>query len=271
MLTEVHAPQNALKITHSQGHFYHGKFSGDVGYILPMKETEETSEIYRRIKQRLDEVGMSERQASIKAVGNSQFIRNIRKGSSSSPRGENIIKLARVLDVSEAWLLGVSDEPGAATKPSPFGVRFGGIVEAGNFRPDDGLNQSNEWRFIPVPPDPRYPQSSQYAFEVRGDSMDKAHVVEGMWAVAVDVETWERLHGQVPSGKLVVVAKTRNGDPERELTVKRLRYFRDRMELQPESTNPSHEPLAFPLPLGEDTLQHIRIIAVVLQSTWVHG
>lgn len=42
---------------------------------------------------------MSERQASLKVAGNPQFIRNIRKGASASPRGENILKLARVLQV----------------------------------------------------------------------------------------------------------------------------------------------------------------------------
>ena len=214
---------------------------------------------------------MSMRELSIAAGMNPDTLGKFMTGKTQSLKANNLSAVAAALGVSESWLFGTSEDPNPPSAGPEFGVRFGGVVEAGNFRPDDGLNQDNEWRFIPVQPDPRYPSASQYAFEVRGDSMDRAHVVEGMWALAVDVETWERLHGQVPSGKLVVVAKTRNGDPERELTVKRLQYFRDRMELQPESSNATHEPLVFPLPLAEDALQHIHIIAVVLQSTWIYG
>jgi SOS-response transcriptional repressor LexA len=63
----------------------------------------------------------------------------------------------------------------------------------------------------------------------------------------------------------------RNGHPERELTVKKLRIFTDRMELQPCSDNPSYSPLVFPLPLREDAEAEACIIAVVLSATWIYG
>jgi uncharacterized delta-60 repeat protein len=74
---------------------------------------------------------------------------------------------------------------------------------------------------------------------------------------------------QQADGKLVVVARHRNGDTERELTVKRLRLFRDRMELQPQSKNPHHEAIVFSLPARQDEEAETRIIAVVLSATWI--
>lgn len=213
---------------------------------------------------------MSERQASLKVAGNPQFIRNIRKGASASPRGENILKLARVLQVSESWLLGTSDDLGDPPNvAAPFGVRFGGVAQAGLFRPNDDQDQEAETRRVPLPADPRYPAASQYAFRVEGDSMTKAHIWEGMHVLAVDVHAWERVHGEVGDGKLVVVARWRHGDSERELTVKRLRLFRDRMELQTETENPRWQPIVFPLPLRQDEDGEAQIIAVVLSATWI--
>jgi SOS-response transcriptional repressor LexA len=236
-----------------------------------MESNLETSALYQRIKQQLQKLGLTERQASIASVGNSQFIRNIRKGASQSPRGENIIKLARVLKVSEAWLLGASEDNDEPTPESPFGVRFGGIVEAGAFRPQDIWSQDDEFRMVPLPHDQRFPRSAQFAFKVMGDSMTRERIFEDMHVLAVDVLAWERLRGQPHDGALVVVAKTRNGHPERELTVKKLRLFTDRMELQPCSDNPVYEPLVFPLPLRESEASEAHIIAVVLSATRVYG
>jgi SOS-response transcriptional repressor LexA len=224
--------------------------------------------IYDRIKQRLTILGLSERAASIKSVGNAELLRNIRRGKSLSPHSGSLSKLARVLGVSETWLL--TGEGNEEFKLSPNGIRYGGIVEAGTFRPHNSFNQ-DEAPVIEVPPDPRYPHAAQYAFKVMGDSMTEAKIFEGMMVLAVDVHAWERLHGEPQDGKLVIVARTRNGDPERELTIKRLRIFRDRLELQPESNNPTHQPLVFPNPPHTDEAQEAQIIAVVLSAVWNFG
>jgi hypothetical protein len=67
----------------------------------------------------------------------------------------------------------------------------------------------------------------------------------------------------------VVVARYRNGEAERELTIKRLRIFPDRMELRPESVNKAHQPIAFALPPRQDEEGEATIIAVVLSATWI--
>lgn len=229
----------------------------------------ENDTMFARIQQRLDALGLTERQVSMMAVGNPDLVRNMKRARSRSPRGESLSKLARTLKVTEAWLLGSSDDDSPADPPRPFGVRFGGVVEAGAFRREDGLNQDAELRRVPLPPDPRYPASAQYAFAVAGDSMTEAKIFEGMHVLAVDVHVWERLHGEPGDGKLVIVARQRNGEAERELTVKRLRIFRDRLELRPESLNKAHLPIVFPLPPEQDAPAEASIIAVVLQATWI--
>jgi SOS-response transcriptional repressor LexA len=229
----------------------------------------EDNPVYDRIKERLKLLNLSERAASIQASGNAELLRNIRRGRSISPRSGSLSKLAKVLGVSESWLLGSTDDVGAPPTGQLHGVRFGGIVEAGAFRRVNGFDQDSEYRLIPLPPDPRYPAHLQYAFEVVGDSMNAAHILPGMWVTAVSLHAWEKIHGEPGDGRVVIVAKTRNGDDERELTVKRLRLFRDRIELQPESSNKTHQSLIFhPTPADSD--QHsVAILAVVLTASWI--
>jgi len=61
--------------------------------------------LYSRIKQRLDERGMSEREASMAVAGNPDLIRNIKRGRSDSLRGHSLLKLASLLGVSASWLM----------------------------------------------------------------------------------------------------------------------------------------------------------------------
>lgn len=192
----------------------------------------EESQMFQRISERLHELGMSERKASMLAVGNPDLVRNLKRHPQSSPRSEHLQHLAAVLGVTESWLLGSTEEKGVKT-PHDSGVRFGGVVEAGTWRINDETNQDAALRRVPLPPDPRYPATAQYAFQVVGDSMTEAGIFEGHYVLAVDLHAWQRLHGEPVDGKLVVVARTRNGDPERELTVKRL------ASSQPHGTSPA--------------------------------
>jgi len=226
------------------------------------------NDIYERIRQRLKALDLSERKASMMAAGNPELIRNIRRGKSMSPRSGNLVKLARVLEVSESWLLGTSDDDSPPSDP-PRGVAYGGIVEAGAFRPVNMFDQEGEYRTVSIAPDSRFPVSVQHVFEVVGDSMLLAGLAPGMWALAVDLHSYEKIYGEPGDGKLVVVARIRDGD--RELTVKRLRIFRDRMELQPESPNPMHKPIVFPWPPRDDGPSEAAIVAVVLQAVYVFG
>ncbi len=58
----------------------------------------------KRIEQRLDELGLSPRAASIKAGGSPDLIRGILRGNNRSLRGDHLVNVARVLGVSVNWL-----------------------------------------------------------------------------------------------------------------------------------------------------------------------
>jgi SOS-response transcriptional repressor LexA len=223
----------------------------------------------KRIAEMLEVLGISPRALSIKAGLNPDTVGKILKPEAVSPRADTMAKIAKALGVSVKWLMDGIGEPGEGIEPDDAlepGIRYGGIVEAGAFRPNDNLNQDAELRIIPLTPDRRYPTASQYAFEIVGDSMDRARMYPGMWIQAVDTHAWQRLHGEPRDGMFVVVARTRNGDDERELTVKRLRIYRDRIELCPESSNPRHKPIIFPNPPRDEEPAEAVIIAVVVSS-----
>lgn len=77
-----------------------------------------TDTLADRIQQRLVALGLTERAASIAATGNDATIRMIRTGRSGNPRSDTIAKLARVLEVSEQWLLTGHDNAGDG-RPAP--------------------------------------------------------------------------------------------------------------------------------------------------------
>jgi SOS-response transcriptional repressor LexA len=222
-----------------------------------------------RIRQRLKDLELTARAASIAAGLNADTVGKVLLDKTKNLRGDNLSSLARVLQTTESWLVyGKNSETGITTEND--GVEFGGIVEAGAFRSVDLLDQIGGRMRIVIAADPRFPASAQHAFKAEGDSMTLAGIHPGMYVLAVEIHAWERVMGEPNDGRLVVVARTRNGSPERELTVKRLRIFRDRIELQPESSNTFYQPLVFQRPAAEDGETDVQIVAVVLQSVQVY-
>lgn len=63
-----------------------------------------TDMFYQRIRQKLDELGISDREASMKVSGTPDLIRNTKRGKSESLRGPRLVKLAALLGVSPIWL-----------------------------------------------------------------------------------------------------------------------------------------------------------------------
>lgn len=231
------------------------------------------SEILERIEKRLKFLKLSASAACISAGLSKDVIRNWKRDSDLMPTTRSLMALAPILKTSVNWLLNgiedeeISEESGTS---SPEGIRFGGIVEAGNFRRVNIFNQDAEYSVIPLQPNPHYPYAAQFAFKVEGESMNLERIHPGMWVHAVEAITWSRLHGEPNDGELVVVEVFRNDNQERELTVKMMRIFRDRVELQPRSSESGHETYVIPHAQYEEFADKYRVKAVVLSSTWLH-
>jgi transcriptional regulator with XRE-family HTH domain len=237
--------------------------------LLGLKsEPMEADDIASRIRLALDRKNLSIRAASLAAGLGADTLGKVLIGKTKFPRGDNLMAISKVLGVSESWLT-TGKESQRHHSMEWLGLPYAGIAEAGAFRPVDMLDQVSEERIIDLPRDPRFPKAKQYAFEIRGDSMTEANLYEGMWAVAIDYHDYTEFYGDLRDGVNVVVSRSRNGDPERELSVKELKVFRDRTELHPRSKNPKHTVQVFPAEHNPENPVEIEILAVVANAVWL--
>lgn len=156
-----------------------------------------------------------------------------------------------------------TDEVQRATRP-PGTAPLVAIVEAGAWREVDELDQEDpEW--VTVPADDKFPDATQRVYDVSGDSMNRLEphpITPGSRIVAVD---YDEIASRSPlRDKLVVVIqRSRNGGQERELSVKQVAWFDDRIEFQPRSSNPKHKAIVVEHDNWEDNGVEVAIVGLV--------
>lgn len=182
---------------------------------------------------------------------------------------ESLQSIATEFGVSFEWLatgssstLGPPVARNTDTKP-----QFGGFAQAGGWLAVDEYFQQDVYE-VPeyVLRQPQYHKLRQYAYQVRGDSVNLAGIADGDWIVAADAADYVDHYGDTESGDLVVVERTRYQGAERELTVKEIRYYRDRYELVPRSDNPAHKPIIVLHNSAPDDSMEVKVVGVVLTS-----
>lgn len=195
-----------------------------------------------------------------------------RSGYVKLERGErrlsdkHIAIATRVFEVSPSEILGSTIAGG--DELSGEIPTFAGFVQAGMFdQVDEGFQQDG----FDVPEfvrrQPAYERARQYCYQVRGDSMNLAGIENGMWVVAADYADFIDKYGEVESGEFVIVERTRYQGSERELTIKEIRFYADRYELLPRSTNSEHKPIVVPHDhdVSGDAIT-VRIVGVLLTA-----
>lgn len=185
------------------------------------------------------------------------------------PKVETLDKLLAVLGQEAAAFVRDSIKSTLGTPVTISGTppKFAGIVQAGEFRPvDEYFNQDPEGVPVFVLPHPRFPKLRQYAWKAVGNSMDLAGIADGMWIVGADAADYIDGVGDIESGDLVVVERTRYQGAERELTVKEIRYYRDRYELIPRSSDPAHQTIVVRHDHSAHDDMEVRVIGVVLTA-----
>lgn len=165
-------------------------------------------------------------------------------------------------------LLELIGETGSKAMPAEW-VSFAGIAQAGVFV-DVDLHTNDHPRVVAIAPDPRYRLAKQYAWLVKGDSMDRAGLRDGMWALGVDFVDFADRYRDVENGDVVVVERLRFDGQERELTIKRYRREKAGFALVPDSTNPAHKAIFVPADDGV-VGEQIRILAVVAGAYTLFG
>ena len=176
--------------------------------------------------------------------------------------------------IAEATGITMSDYLGSLSKTGPseasravgkvVAAAIRATVEAGAWREVDELDQSDPiW--ISVPRDDKFPDATQDVFEVSGDSMNALQphpITPGSRIVGV---RYDEVASRAPlrDGLIVVVQRTRDGGHTREMSVKQVAWFEDRIEFQPRSTNPKHKPIIVRHDDWEDDGVVVEIISLV--------
>lgn len=242
-------------------------------------------DIVARIEMRLKELGLSARKASLEAGLSEDAIRNLRRAAKDSPgdRGtstQTLQALAPVLQTTVAWLVGDEDDDFSfypnrrwiADDGIP-GVPLRGDVQAGTFI-DVDLYSDNRRDVLKISVDLRYVGLTHYAWRVRGDSMDRAGIIEGMYIVGVDYFEFEDKKRPLREGEVVVVERSRFSGQEKEITVKRVKSDRKGMWFVPDSFNTAHKPIFVPHEVDRDPSDEsteVKILAVVVSAQKFFG
>lgn len=146
---------------------------------------------------------------------------------------------ARRFGVSVSWLLageGKMERNGSeiTADPTLSFVPVRGVAQVGTW------NEYEEFDFSEMAPVAvvrgEYQPKDQFAWAIRGDSLNRIGVNEGDFVICVPY--WIARTGPT-DGDLVAVE--RRSGPKIERTVKRLRLIGGHYELHPESTNPIHK------------------------------
>ena len=254
------------------------------------KEKQQTETLADRIRERLDDLKKTARSASLEAGRGPDAIRSIFRaeveGIKRSPRIDTIEAIAETLETTVYWLTegkGPKErsENSEITKALRYAksafdradtVSYGGESEAGAWREIELFADVGEKTIVAIPRDPRYPACDQYAIRIRGDSMDRAGIEDGMFALVADWIGYVDHYGEPAPGRAVIVERTRNSGHEIERTCKAWVPDRARrtVRLEPRSSNPKHETITVPTN-HEATGEEIRIAGLVLSAARIFG
>lgn len=233
--------------------------------------------LQERIRLRLEALGISADRASLDAKLGRTFIRDILSGKSTKPSAVALVEIAAALKCDLAYLMGSQDAPVTDMKTLELGLAIPvvGTIEAGVFRemrtPDPWTNSEAEFQMLRAPRSQTYPKAKHFAFEVRGDSMNSASgkgIMEGDYALCVDIVDAEH---SITDGEIYAVRRTQDGGQTYEWTLKRARLFKDRIELQPESTNPTHRAVTIPRrePASDGDAAEVAVVGL-MYGTYSH-
>jgi phage repressor protein C with HTH and peptisase S24 domain len=199
-----------------------------------------------RINQRLNELGLTPRAASLKGGGSADMFRLVLSGRSTNPRSDTLQKMANALETTTEWLLNGTDYteteaeihvPVADFSPRPpaspshstgvpiMGTALGAIV-AGRF---EGTHIDEPIEYVPTPPGLAR-VNGIYAVYVAGESMIPAHCPG-------DLRFASRHRPCAPGDTVIVHTRNHDSDPGQHY-IKRL-VGRDANAVTLEQFNPT--------------------------------
>lgn len=206
------------------------------------------SSLPKRVRNRMDALGMNALQTAKTAGLGDSFVRDILRGKTRSPSAENLAKLADALQTTVEYLIGGHEDNNVeAAEIEVAGLPVVSEINAGTWLEVTVFEGEQEPPLIPVARDPRFPRARQYALLVRGDSMDLEYP-DGSYVTCVDF--WDA-GIEIKSGLRVHVERRKAGGQLIEITVKAIERTGDAYFLVPKSSNEKWAPI--PIEGDEDT------------------
>ena len=216
--------------------------------------------IISRIKQRLADLGISARAASLRAGLGPDAIRDMERRPDQSPTLNTVTALAWALECAPEWLAYGRGEDGSPSLDDVLPIR--GEVAAGLWIEAEPITDDSAVERAPVPPSAAYPVAAQYGLRVRGTSINR-RASEGDILRCIDIG----MTGIEPQDDdIVIVQRDRDHGALREVTAKVLRRQSNKIVLHPDSNDPKHKAIIFETDdpaAREDESINARIIAVV--------
>ena len=223
-----------------------------------------------RVKARMGELGLNP--TDVSRLGNLErtFVADLLAGRKGKIRKLFLEGLARGLNCDPRYLTGERDDIGAApegaalrpTRADAFLV-LAGIIETGAFRTTTLTPEP-----VAMRPDPRHPGLRQDAYVIAGKDLLAAGMPPGAYVSVVALDDWLRRYGGLKSSQMVLVAVELEGIAGRELSLRRVEVFTDRLELRPVTPAQDVPPVTLTL-AGEDDHgpRRVRIVGVATRTT----
>ena len=238
-----------------------------------------------RILSRVNELGMNPRSASLASGLGATAIKDLIRRPGNQPTTETLKKLAVALRTTPEWLAfgseasdtaaievavsspaaGITGDLAVVPARKMVLAAYGGVVDAGSFRPGDEFEDDPDRPKVFEPSDPDYPRARVVTFDVMGDSMNDLKprpILSGDRIICLDFESLGN-RVELREGMVVVVEQTLNSGQLRERSVKQVEIYRDRHEFCPRSTNPKHKPIVVMDDTQADDGREVHVLAWV--------
>jgi SOS-response transcriptional repressor LexA len=223
-----------------------------------MSSMSDLGSIIARIEKRLTALGLSPRAASVASGMSPDAIRTIRRqhtrGVQKGISTRTAHALAVTLQTTPEWLLselGPESSDTQASRVYSDKLPYHGVINPGVWI--DHYLDGSEPEPSAVPPDPRYPTSSQFCLLVQGTSVNRI-ARDGEYLICVDTNLYQT---PIRDGDLVIVSVVRPKEGLRQITARQVHTVGTATELHAASDDPrfanSNSPGRQPIVLGQKT------------------
>lgn len=210
-----------------------------------------------RIRSRLEELGESSFDVSVRIGKHRNFVNDLIVGRKKSFAANLLPELAAALNCDVQWLVGLQDAPRTAGEQYDT-LPVSGTVEAGVWRKAGKDPAIGTW--VPIRPDARYPASQQRVWLVRGSVLGGEMLGDGTAILTVDAVDQAVIFNIVSNGDLLVVERKQGDMVERTILTAR----RDATGIALHGAGGDAEEVVWTTP-GRFPVEGMRIAGLVLQ------